>query len=175
MTEVEMMTLGQLAEMEEWDAVDKLDDIREAFYQLLPLARRALEQECELLDIAESTRGDWTSRTEAGGKAMLRVSALLDRLEALEQEASCCRVNRDGLTCNCDADPDGLTIANAGTIADVEERRRVKELERRDWDVRALDAWADQNPARNWQCTSGWSRVLATEFKHRTKETRGPS
>ncbi len=42
------------------------------------------EREEDLLDIAQSTRGDWESRSEAGGKAMLRVSGLLERLEEFE-------------------------------------------------------------------------------------------
>lgn len=40
--------------------------------------RRSEALEHDLLDIAESTRGDWTSRTQEGGRAMLRVSALMD-------------------------------------------------------------------------------------------------
>lgn len=59
--------------------------------QLAEATAKLEAAEHDLLDIAESARSDWTSRTEAGGKAMTRVSlllderaVLLDKLEAAE-------------------------------------------------------------------------------------------
>lgn len=64
-----------------YDCAVSLAEQRAELRSELEEVRLKLEQaRYDLLDISEHSRSDWTSRTEAGGKAMLKVSALLDTL-----------------------------------------------------------------------------------------------
>lgn len=66
---------------------------------------------------------------------------------------------------DADADPDGLTYANAPTYAAEAERRRVVELERRDWAVRVLDKYASANACQAPSpCPRDRGRWWSTEY-----------
>jgi len=91
-TPVDLLAAGFTPTAEAARVLNELQQAHERELSALRAQRDAWEQhakrfeqrmkdlEHDLLDIAEHTRGDWTSRTEQGGKAMVRVSALLDDL-----------------------------------------------------------------------------------------------
>jgi hypothetical protein len=103
---------------------------------------------------------------------IIDLSDLLDKVYKEAYERGKAERVRLSLFSGLPIDHTETTIANAGTIADAAERERVKELERRDWAVRVLDAkvralgganvyWSSNDNTcgiHNWDECEGWHR-----------------